>query len=294
MITNIEAHHADKRDSECLIAALMHTTDNLKETGDLKVEEIICDGNYSSGQTLAYLEQENVTGYIPTPGQYKKEREGFIYHTEGDYYTCVQGAVLSYKNTYADRDGYLKKEYRSNRQDCKRCPLRKICLGRKGKEKKLSDTIDKPFYDRMETRMQTPKGERMKKLRQSTVEPVIGTLVNYLGMRKVNTIGIKQANKCMLMAAVAYNLKKMIKSTSTKMEIGTMVMKKVTNLSRQFIDQIKQSAFWRTKVLNSISAKLKILIKINYLNERLCNSHCCCVAHLYCLFFCRRLFRTYK
>ena len=32
-------------------------------------------------------------------------------------------------------------------------------------------------------------------------------------MRKVNTIGIKQANKCMLMAAMAYNLKKYLKFT---------------------------------------------------------------------------------
>ncbi len=168
VITNIEAHYADKRDSECLVATLIHTTNNLKEAGELKVEEIICDGNYGSGETLQYLEQEKITGYIPNPGQYKSEREGFTYHSEGDYYTCVQGAVLTYKNTYADRDGYLKKEYRSNRQDCKQCPLREKCLGSKAKEKKLSDTIDKPFYDRMDARMQTSKGQRMKKLRQST------------------------------------------------------------------------------------------------------------------------------
>jgi hypothetical protein len=33
-------------------------------------------------------------------------------------------------------------------------------------------------------------------------------------MRKVNTIGIQQANKVMLMAAVAYNLKKYLKFTA--------------------------------------------------------------------------------
>jgi hypothetical protein len=41
----------------------------------------------------------------------------------------------------------------------------------------------------------------MKKLRQATVEPVIGTLVNFLGMRRVNTRGIGLANKCLLVAA---------------------------------------------------------------------------------------------
>ena len=51
----------------------------------------------------------------------------------------------------------------------------------------------------------------MKGKRQSTVEPVFGTLTQFMGMRKVNTIGIKQANKVMQMAAIAYNLKKYLK-----------------------------------------------------------------------------------
>ena len=51
----------------------------------------------------------------------------------------------------------------------------------------------------------------MKRLRQATVEPVLGTLVNFLGMRRVNTRGISLANKCLLMAAVCYNLKRLLK-----------------------------------------------------------------------------------
>jgi Transposase DDE domain len=53
------------------------------------------------------------------------------------------------------------------------------------------------------------------KLRQSTVEPVLGTLINFLSMKRVNTRGIKLANKCMLIAAIAYNIKKMLKFKST-------------------------------------------------------------------------------
>lgn len=228
VITNIESHHADKRDSQCLVAAVIHTAGNLQEAGDLKVEEVLCDGNYGSGESLQYLEQENITGYIPNPGSYKSEREGFTYHREGDYYTCSQGNVLTYKNTYADRDGYLKKEYRSERKDCKHCPLREKCLGKKGREKKINDTVDKPYYDLMHVRMQTAKGRRMRKIRQSTVEPVIGTLVNYTGMRKISSRGIEQANKCMLMAAVAYNLKKMMQWISKKLNTAVKEIKITT------------------------------------------------------------------
>ena len=66
-------------------------------------------------------------------------------------------------------------------------------------------------YDRMYVRMQSRKGKILMKLRQSTVEPVIGTLVNNLGIKRVNAKGLSQANKCLTMAAVAYNLKKMLK-----------------------------------------------------------------------------------
>jgi hypothetical protein len=76
----------------------------------------------------------------------------------------------------------------------------------------------------MHQRLQTAKAKRMKKLRSSTAEPVLGTLVNYLNMRRVNTRGTRQANKCMLMAAVAYNLKKLMKWTARKVNADLKAM----------------------------------------------------------------------
>ena len=51
----------------------------------------------------------------------------------------------------------------------------------------------------------------MKGKRQSTVEPVFGTLTQFMGLRKISTLGIKQANKVMHVSAMAYNLKKYLK-----------------------------------------------------------------------------------
>ena len=103
--------------------------------------------------------------------------------------------------------------YRSSALNCRHCPLRSTCIG-KNDCKKIENTVDKYFYDEMHQRLQTRKARRMKKLRQATVEPVIGTLVNFLGMRRVNTRGIKLAGKCLLMAAICYNLKRLLKWTS--------------------------------------------------------------------------------
>jgi hypothetical protein len=41
----------------------------------------------------------------------------------------------------------------------------------------------------MHARLQTTKAKRMKTLRSSTVEPVLGNLVNYFGMRRVKHTG---------------------------------------------------------------------------------------------------------
>ena len=63
----------------------------------------------------------------------------------------------------------------------------------------------------MHERMQTKNTKKMVRIRSKTVEPVLGTLLNFMGMRRVNTRGIKQANKHVLMASLCYNLKKYLK-----------------------------------------------------------------------------------
>lgn len=208
VITHIEAYHADKKDAQCLPQIITGLKENLNEQG-LILEQVLADTGYSSGQALKALEQNNITGYIPNFGLYKYEREGFSYHKEGDYYTCPENKRLEFKKI-KDNNGYPIKEYRSSRKDCAGCPLRSTCIG-KSFEKRIRETLDKPYYDKMHERLQTPYAKKMKKLRQSTVEPVLGTLINFLGMKRINTRGIQLANKCMIMAAIAYNIKKLIK-----------------------------------------------------------------------------------
>jgi transposase len=213
VITHIEAFHADKKDSQCLPQIIEELNENLNPEGII-VEQILADTGYSSGQALKTLEENNITGYIPNFGQYKHKREGFTYHQEGDYYICPENKKIAFKKI-KEHNGYSMKEYRSTRKDCAHCPLRSTCIG-KSFEKSIRDTIDKPYYDKMHERLKTAYAKKMKKLRQSTVEPVLGTLINFLAMKRVNTRGIKLANKCMLMAAIAYNLKKMMKFKASR------------------------------------------------------------------------------
>lgn len=71
------------------------------------------------------------------------------------------------------------------------------------------------LYDRMYKKLTENKSyhRRLVKRRSSTVEPVLGTLINHHNMRRINSRGMAQANKHVLMAALCYNLKKYLKFT---------------------------------------------------------------------------------
>ena len=62
----------------------------------------------------------------------------------------------------------------------------------------------------------------MKNLRQSTVEPVFGSLTQFYGLRKIGVLGKAGAHKVVLMAAIAFNLKKYLKKGGGKPSIGIL------------------------------------------------------------------------
>ena len=71
----------------------------------------------------------------------------------------------------------------------------------------------------------------MKDRRQITAEPVFGTLALFLGLRKINTLGLEQADKVKHFSAIANNLKKYMKfiAKCSKNEAGQLAL---ANLAR--------------------------------------------------------------
>jgi transposase len=211
VITDIGAYHADKKDNQCLQDITLRLKRRLKHQG-LLIQNILADTGYSDGANYAFLERIAIRSYIPAHGTYKGGPQGFSYDEQSDHYICPQGNIIPFKKIFYDhRTHTKKKEYRCSSLVCKDCPIKKKCLGKSAQEKKFSVTFYRAEYERNNTRVKSKQGRKMKTLRSATVEPVFGTLTQFMGLRKVNTIGIKQANKVMHMAAIAYNLKKLLK-----------------------------------------------------------------------------------
>jgi transposase len=212
-ITYIQAFKGNEADNTSLPSMLPQIAANMAAHA-IRVEELLLDTGYSSGKAIRALTANGIKGYIPAPGNYKssRENEGFTYDADYDRYICIMGVHLPFRRVEPayKEPTVFKKIYETNISDCKNCPFKEICANKKG-FKKLVDSADKPLYEYMQRRVESPKGKRMKSLRSSTVEPVFGTLINHTGLRRINAKGLKQANKCMLVAAVAYNLKKLLK-----------------------------------------------------------------------------------
>ncbi len=220
---------ADKHDASTTEKIVSQTIANLQKD-NLKVEEVLADTGYSSGVSYKYLERENITAYIPPISGYRAEREGFTYHKEEDCYYCMQGKKIFFSNIEYEKNlKIVKKVYRTKVTDCRNCPLKEECCKKKN-FKRIKDSIDKPHYEKAHNLLKTKKGKQMMRLRGATVEPIWGTLLHFRRMKKVYTKGNALANKQLLMAATAYNLKKLM---------GFKNIKSATNVINNIVANLK-------------------------------------------------------
>ena len=190
-----------------------------------------------------FLQQSNITAYIPLLGGALVTSEGFVYDEKNDRYTCPNNKILKSNGKIVDDGkGNPVKKYFSLRSDCKNCPLRNTCISEKAKQKKIQRSYYAPLYEAIKERTRSIKGRIMKRKRSSTAEPVWGTLMNFMAARRINARGLAAANKILITAA-CYNLKKWMKFIITKAKSNAMAMmettqKAIVNFLKNFLSII--------------------------------------------------------
>ncbi|MGI4871803.1 MAG: transposase [Janthinobacterium lividum] len=209
IIGHIQADFADRRDSE-LLPSIVASLHQRLLTQQVPVREVVADTNYSNGVNYALLEAQGITPWIPVFGKYKPEVAGFTYDAEADCFTCPAGKQLLFKRFDSDLDGRLSKRYAASTRDCRLCAHKPTCAP-KSQKRQLVRTAYAAHYRRALTRQQSRQDKYMHRLRQRTIEPVFGSLLHHYGLRRVNTRGRSNAHKTMLLTAVAFNLKKLLK-----------------------------------------------------------------------------------
>ncbi|UWX68263.1 transposase [Empedobacter stercoris] len=102
------------------------------------------------------------------------------------------------------------------------------------------ESIQKPLYDKMHEKLTQNKAyhRRLVKRRSATVEPVLGTLINFFNLKRINSRGISQANKHVLMSSLSYNLKKYLRFTVKKSSVLAQVLSLKQGKNYAFIKQV--------------------------------------------------------
>ncbi len=262
VITHIHADLAERKDNQCLPQLLSSLTQRLQQAG-LRCTALLADAGYSSGENYHLLEGHNITAYIPPHGTYKGGPEGFTYHKAEDYWRCPWGKKVTFRKIKTEPKNNIKKKiYFTTRRDCKGCPYRQQCIG-KGHERKIEITYYREQYERVIQRLQSRWGRRMKGLRQATVEPVLGTLTNFMGLGRINTRGLVLAHKGMLLAAAAYNLQKLLRFMPKRSQTAVMALPHLDLEALLLLFAVKRKVVRQEK-----EYERKIMIE-------LCNSYLC-------------------
>ncbi len=255
VITHIRAIHADRKDSLNLIDLARQTQARLKRH-DLDMDTLLADTGFSNGENYKYLEDNNITGYIPVHGQYEGTSKGFTYEPEHDRWRCSRGKYATFRKIKYQKN-HPEKLYFTTEPIAKdvHWPVNALVNPMKNELVLLFTRIT------MTELWKEPEAEKdsyYKTVRQSTVEPVFGTLINFTGMGKINTRGIESANKVMLMAAIAYNLKKLMKHHRKSGLVGSLaklpdintIFTRIQSLFEVFLVSLKMQAQISNKKLS--------------------------------------------
>jgi hypothetical protein len=258
VITHAQTFLAEGKDGNYLKTIINKTQQRLEQYG-MHIKETLADAAYGSGENYMFLQQRNINAYIPLPGGALVTSEGFVYDEQNDRYICPNNKILKGNGKIVDDGkGNPVKKYFSLRSDCKNCPLRSTCISDKAKQKKIQRSYYTPLYQAAKERTGSAKGQKMRRKRSSTVEPVWGTLMNFMAARRINARGLEAANKTLIMAAACYNLKKWMKFITTKANSNAAVMTK--NASKAFAQLLRNllslilSQIQATLILNKLSS----------------------------------------
>ena len=209
VLRHVQADFVDSRDSLHLPRLLTGLQRRLG-TNELRLRELLADAGYANGANYALLEAQHITAWISVFGQYQLEIGGFTSDALADAYACAAGKALPFHRINVTPDGSWVKRYWTAYRDCPQCPRKPTCVPG-AKRKQLTKTIYNAAYRRAWQRQQNRQGQRKRRVRQGTVEPVFRNLLHHYGLRRLNVRGQPGAHKTMLLTAVAYNLKKLFK-----------------------------------------------------------------------------------
>lgn len=184
-----------------------------------EIEAVVVDAGYKTPGICREIIKAQKLPIMPykrpmTKEGYFKKHE-YVYDEYYDCYLCPNNQVLKYSTT--NREGY--REYKSNPQICRACPMLMQCTQSKNNTKVVTRHIWEPYVEVAEDIRHTPKGKDLYRMRGETIERVFADAKEKHGMRYTHYRGLRKVQHYLTLLFACMNLKKL---ATWKRKLGTL------------------------------------------------------------------------
>jgi len=198
---------------------------------DLSLGTVVADAGYDGADFHAAVEGLGATPLTNYKEDSTQKAEGFrkadfTYDAEADCYLCPAGKRLRRKRVHEE-----KVSYRANLRDCAACAHRGECVGQ-NKARQLMRHRHEESRQRNIARCQTEAGRQTLRRRRHIVEPPFGHMKTYGGLSRLNCRGKLKATVKVVLAAVAWNLIKLVGALARRAQAGAPFASALLQLAR--------------------------------------------------------------
>lgn len=178
------------------------------------MKRLVLDREYETGAVHRELELLGITGYIlPIQFPNSPEKYGFSYDPQLDTFICPGGVPLTYHRLNCNQStGKYLRCYQVEGNTCMHCSKRPSCFDKAGVRRRVLASSCYPAFFRGHQRVGTPEYLSMMRLRKIWVEGSFSVLKREHCILKIRKRGILAATEECLLAAMALNLKRMVKA----------------------------------------------------------------------------------
>jgi len=208
VIVTAGAALANVSDQADFLFRVDEATETLAERG-LAVQAVVADKGHHSGENLAGLEERALVGLISSPttarGKPGFQREDFRYDPERDLFVCPMGVLLRRRQMPPG----AAPQYQARGKDCRQCPHFGVCT-----KSKTGRSVSVPVHEALITanreRVHSLAFRPLLQIRRQRGEAPFGYFKQFGGLRRLAGRGLAYATKKTLMAAVGWNLLRLL------------------------------------------------------------------------------------
>lgn len=183
--------------------------DRQRQRFGFETEAVGLDAGYMTAPICKGLEDRNVYGVIgyrrPNHIKGRLYKRDYVYDSTQDGYRCPGGQLLTYRTT--NREGY--REYRSDPDLCRACPLLGQCTSNAQAVKSVFRHVWEEYKEKVDSHRLTKEGRVIYKRRKETVERSFADAKQLHGHRYIRMRGLLRAQEQCLLSAACQNMKKM-------------------------------------------------------------------------------------